>query len=234
MSATEDEDLLAAELALGLLDEPERSRAEARLGADRHFAALVEEWRVRLEPMLASSPEVPPERVWEAIRSRLPANDDALPAASQAALRRWRVTGIVASAIAASLALLLVTRDPLQPPPTVAPEAPPPMLVATLQSEETPALVTIAVDPGGRLVLTPVRLPTEDRVPELWVIPEDGTPRSLGVIQAGGPSSVPLPPAYRSFVRQGATFAISREPPGGSPTGAPTGPVVASGKITAV
>jgi anti-sigma-K factor RskA len=29
-----------------------------------------------------------------------------------------------------------------------------------------------------------------------------------------------------------ATLAVSVEPPGGSPTGLPTGPVIASGKLT--
>ena len=34
------------------------------------------------------------------------------------------------------------------------------------------------------------------------------------------------------LLQQGATIAISVEPPGGSPTGAPTGPVVASGSLS--
>ena len=41
-----------------------------------------------------------------------------------------------------------------------------------------------------------------------------------------------LADALASLLQQGATIAISVEPPGGSPTGAPTGPVVASGALT--
>jgi anti-sigma-K factor RskA len=233
----DDDDILAAELALGLLDEPERGSAEARAETDRVFAAAVEAWRVRLAPMLAASLETPPDYVWEAIRSRLAANDDAAPSPAEAALRRWRLFGIGASALAASLALVLVTREPVRAPlPAPAPQAqaPAPVLVATLQGEDGPAVVTISVDPGGRMLVTPVRLPTDGRVPELWVIPEDGKPRSLGVIQAGGPSALAVAPAHRPHVHQGATFAISQEPEGGSSTGAPTGPVVASGKISIV
>jgi anti-sigma-K factor RskA len=40
-----------------------------------------------------------------------------------------------------------------------------------------------------------------------------------------------LADALAQLLRQGATIAISVEPPGGSPTGAPTGPVVASGPL---
>ena len=235
MTASDDDDLLAGELALGLLDEPERSSAETRADADPDFAALVEAWRVRFAPLLTRSPEAPPEHVWENIRSQLAANDDAPLSAAEAALRRWRMFAAAASAVAASLALILVTRAPAPPPtPTPAPAAAAPMLVATLQGDGSPAIVTISVSGGGKLLVTPVRLPTEGRVPELWVIPEDGKPRSLGVIQATSPSAVPSAPAHRPHVQRGATFAISREPEGGSPTGAPTGPVIASGKINIV
>ena len=235
MTASDDDELLAGELVLGLLDELERSSAEARADADADFAALVEAWRTRLAPLLTSSPQKPPEHVWESIRSQLAANDDAPLSAAEAALRRWRMFAVTASAVAASLALILVTRAPAPPPEAApAPVAEAPMLVATLQGEESPAIVTISVSEAGQLLVTPVRLPTAGRVPELWVIPEDGKPRSLGVIQASAPSAVRVAPAHRPHVHRGATFAISQEPRGGSPTGAPTGPVVASGKINIV
>ena len=237
MTPYDDNDLLAGELVLGLLDGPERSSAEARAEADAGFADLVEAWKVHLAPLLTRSPEAPPEHVWESIRSQLAANDDAPLSAAEAALRRWRVFAMTASAVAASLALVLLTRAPA-PPPTPAPApavaAASPTLVATLQGDGSPAIVTISVSEAGQLLVTPVRLPTGGRVPELWVIPEDGKPRSLGVIQANSPSAVPVAPAHRPHVHRGATFAISQEPRGGSPTGAPTGPVVASGKINIV
>jgi anti-sigma-K factor RskA len=233
MTPSDDDDVLAAELVLGLLEGPERGGAEARAGADFAFAALVEDWRVRLAPLLTQSPQSPPDHVWDRIRSQLSANDDAPLSAAEAALRRWRVFAVAASAVAASLALVLATRPPVEAP-VAAPAAPAPTLVATLQGDDGPAIVTISVSEAGRLLVTPVRLPTDGRVPELWIIPEDGKPRSLGVIQAGAPSAVPVAPAHRLHVHHGATFAISQEPRGGSPTGAPTGPVVASGKINIV
>ena len=233
MTASDGDDLLAGELVLGLLDGFERSSAEARADAEPDFAILVEAWRTGLAPLLTRSPETPPEHVWESIRSQLAANDDAPPSAAEAALRRWRMFAVTASAVAASLALILVTRAPVEPP-MAAPAPAAPMLVATLQGDASPAIVTISVSGGGQLLVTPVRLPTDGRVPELWIIPDDGKPRSLGLIQASAPSAVRVAPAHRAHVHRGATFAISQEPRGGSPTGAPTGPVVASGKINIV
>jgi anti-sigma-K factor RskA len=66
---------------------------------------------------------------------------------------------------------------------------------------------------------------------ELWVVPGDGTPRSLGVMPAGKKMHMELAEQIAELLRQGSTIAISVEPPGGSPTGSPTGPVMWSGKL---
>jgi anti-sigma-K factor RskA len=234
MTPSDDDDVLAAELVLGLLEGTERSSAEARADADPDFAAMMEAWRVRFAPLLARSPEAAPDHVWESIRTQLATNDDAPLSAAEAALRRWRLFAMTASAVAASLALVLVTRAPAPQPQAAPAAAAAPTLVATLQGDGTPAIVTISVSEAGQLLVTPVQLPADGGVPELWVIPEDGKPRSLGIIQASAPSAVRVAPAHRPHVHRGATFAISKEPRGGSPTGAPTGPVVASGKINIV
>jgi anti-sigma-K factor RskA len=68
---------------------------------------------------------------------------------------------------------------------------------------------------------------------ELWVIPADGTPRSLGTLGTDKQSHKRLADTLATLLQQGATIAISVEPRGGSPTGSPTGPVVASGALTA-
>jgi anti-sigma-K factor RskA len=132
---------------------------------------------------------------------------------------------------------VLVTR----PAPAPTPEAPPaivspqPVLVASLSDEKTASAATISVEQaGGQLLVTPVRLPEDGRSPELWIIPGDGTPRSLGVIPAVAASRVAVPAQHRAHIHQGATFAITLEPAGGSPTGAPTGPITASGKMNRV
>jgi anti-sigma-K factor RskA len=51
----------------------------------------------------------------------------------------------------------------------------------------------------------------------------------LGVLPADGLAQIVIPPAFADQARRDA---VSLEPPGGSPTGQPTGPVIGSGKLT--
>jgi anti-sigma-K factor RskA len=67
---------------------------------------------------------------------------------------------------------------------------------------------------------------------ELWVIPVGGKPHSLGTMGSGRQMHMQLADALARLLQQGATIAISVEPRGGSRTGAPTGPVVASGSLS--
>ena len=70
------------------------------------------------------------------------------------------------------------------------------------------------------------------RVLELWLIVPGDKPRSLGLIEAGRPVHINLPADLIGRVAADVTLAVSLEPPGGSPTGQPTGPVIANGKLT--
>ena len=79
--------------------------------------------------------------------------------------------------------------------------------------------------------LTPVALQT-DRVLELWWAPEKGKPSSLGLIRADGVTVLPRGRLPGGLKGSGIDhMAVSVEPPGGSPTGQPTGPVVFYGKL---
>ena len=83
---------------------------------------------------------------------------------------------------------------------------------------------------GGRLSMPgPMPVPA-GKSAQLWAILDDGAPHPLGLFQQAGErveaearSATPMP--------AGTTFAISIEPLGGSPTGAPTGPVVGSATL---
>lgn len=70
------------------------------------------------------------------------------------------------------------------------------------------------------------------RVLELWIIAPGDRPRSLGLIEPGRPVHIHVPPTLMPHFSTAATLAVSLEPPGGSPTGLPTGPVIANGKLT--
>ncbi|HEY6830976.1 MAG TPA: anti-sigma factor, partial [Pseudolabrys sp.] len=90
------------------------------------------------------------------------------------------------------------------------------------------------VDPGrDTIAVMPAAFSADPtRVPELWLIPPDGRPRPVGLLRADQTVTLTLPPDLAALARDNAVLAVSLEPPGGSPTGAPTGPVIASGKLT--
>lgn len=225
---------LAAEYALGLLEGNELAGARAQLG-NAGFRADVAHWLGHFVPLLDEvAPVRPPARLWTAIEQRIS------PAAPRSAdvhqlhrrLNLWRGAAAVATALAASLALVVLTRPEPVAPPAVT-RAPAPM-VAMLGDEQAGGLMLAKWEPSnGRMT---VAAPTEisiaaGQVQELWVIQADGTPRSLGVLPSTSRNELQIAPSAAQQLQQGATLAVSVEPQGGSRTGLPTGPVIASGKL---
>lgn len=230
---------LAAEYALGVLTGDELRRARELARTDAGFRAEVARWSGRLAPMLDDVDSVaPPVAAWSAIERRL-----GEPASNVVHLRRrvgqWRGIAVAMSALAACLAIFIVVRPPPPAPaPTPRPaqqaQAPAPLL-AMLGEEGEGTKVVATWDPAQQrliLAVTGDMKPDPAHAHELWVIPADGKPRSLGTMGAGKQMHMELADAIARLLQQGATIAISVEPPGGSPTGAPTGPVVAAGALT--
>jgi anti-sigma-K factor RskA len=62
---------------------------------------------------------------------------------------------------------------------------------------------------------------------ELWAIPPGQAPQSVGLVSPEGLTALRRAQGLAG-VQQ---LAITLEPPGGSPTGAPTGPVIMSGDV---
>ena len=75
--------------------------------------------------------------------------------------------------------------------------------------------------------------PAPDRDFELWLIDGDAPPVSLGVLPFTAKPVIAVGESLRDKLPTGV-LAISDEPKGGSPTGLPTGPVLATGKVTAL
>jgi anti-sigma-K factor RskA len=238
------DEALALEWALGVLDEPARAAAEARRQAEPAFAALCAHWAASLAPLSDEVDPVKPSRgVWETIEAEIVrpsfnGTEEAPATRSRpsfwASLAVWRT----ATAAFAALALALLVARPtqtivVQQPPSAAAGS---LLATTLSGEAGDALATAQLDTDRRqIILSPVKAASAgDRVPELWLIPADGTPRSLGVISLGGAQRVTVPETVLQLVADGATLAVSLEPVGGSPTGLPTGPVVATGKLATI
>ena len=228
---------LAAEHALGVLSGPERAAAEARAARDPAFAALIDAWRERLAPLLAETPEAsPPPAAWRRIEQALPANDNA---AIRRRLRFWQGSAIGALGLAAAslaMAAMLATRPPLAPPLAT----PAPILNASLMSptDQAEPMFVAAYDPARRaLIVTSLMKPGADptHVHELWVIPADGKPHPLGMIEPGKSKAMPMPKAMAPMFAPGAAIAVSVEPPGGSPRrDAPSGPIAAMGHLAKI
>lgn len=227
-----DQDLLAAELALGVLEDEARAEALRLALANPVFAAAVDAWRGRLEPLGDDFAEAIPPDLWPAIEARLERRDDG--AVGQ--LRFWRWSAIGSSALAASLAALLVFA-PAPEPVTVVKEvvrAPDQMAVAQLGGEAGASLAA-NYDPGqGMLRIRALEMPASELAPELWVIPADGVPRSLGLVGAQGTTSVAIPTRLRALIVDGATLAVTMEPVAGAPHAAPSSAPVATGRISKI
>ena len=73
-SGLPEDELLAAEYALGVLDGIDRATAEQRIARDRSFARQVAAWEERLAPWAAEIPDMlPAPHVWDRIAAALPA-----------------------------------------------------------------------------------------------------------------------------------------------------------------
>lgn len=226
----EEWDALAADLALNLLEGAERDRALGLRQDDPAFAAAVTAWEERLAPLFDEiAPVDPPATIWLAIAERL-SQEKVVDLRMVRQLRMWRRAAIAASAIAAALAMVLV----LSPAdlPVVAPASSGPIMVAQLASTTGGPSMAASFDPASSVLriksagIAPGRL-----TPELWIIPADGRPRSLGLIAHLGTTGVVVPAALRPHMREGGTLAVTMEEAGTAPHAAPSAAPVAAGTL---
>ncbi|MFM0195107.1 anti-sigma factor [Paraburkholderia strydomiana] len=241
--AENESELRCAEYALGVLDADERRALEDAVATDPVLASTLARWQNRFAALAEDlRPVAVPERVWTRIQRDL----GFLPARSSASdtargqgwwnnLGLWRFVGIGASL--ATLALVAVNLVSLREAPRPANVAANPVqgyMVATIARPDGVAHWTATVDLLRReMVVVPAVKPTfaADRATELWLIPPGDKPISLGVFPADAPARMTLADAVVAQLSARAVLAVSLEPLGGSQTGQPTGPVVATGQV---
>lgn len=234
MNDADDIDGLAGEYVLGTLDAAERASVAARRQREPRLDAAIRAWERRLAPLNeAVTPIAPPGDLYEQIEARITAAPQS--AGENAAkvidltrkLNRWRAATVAASAIAASL-MLVVGIKGFEPKPESR------NLVAVLQKDASSPAFLVKVDVDNRVMtVQPVAAKSEaGKSFELWIINDQlGKPKSLGVIDEARTLAKPTLATYSPDVIEGSTYAVTLEPEGGSPTGDPTGPVVFSGKM---
>ncbi|QID19084.1 hypothetical protein G3580_16560 [Nitrogeniibacter mangrovi] len=215
-------DALCGEYLLGTLQGAARRRFERALAQEPLVASRLASWRNVVIPQPAEAERMQPDaRLWQRIARDLSLHRYRTPWYARVGLwRGWALAATTALVVWSGVAL--VSFEPAMAP------------LATLASTTGQARLSVAMSSDRRwLQLTSTR--TVQAGPgqsfELWLLPADGSaPRSMAVLgELGGRVAVPAP--LRDRLGAGVKLAVSVEPPGGSPTGAPTGPVILVGAV---
>lgn len=231
MNDRDDLDTLAAEFVLGTLDARERESVAARRQREPELDALIADWEQRLAPL---NDEVQPVQPGPELLTRIEQRIDALPqtpakhddpaaiVSLNRRVRRWQWSTAVASMAAVILMAVLV----LQP----ARQQPPQSFVAVFQQNDQQPAFMLSVDLNDRaLSIRPITAePVQGKSYQLWIKadPLGPTPRSVGVLGDNMTLDAAALRDYDPELLRQATFGISVEPEGGSPTGQPTGPAI--------
>lgn len=212
-----EDEALAAEYVLRLLDANAERAFEARLRDEPDLRAQVRFWESEFAVLAADLPEEAPS---SSVKTKLVAE---LNGERSGRGWIWSWFAFPALAVLALVAFLVVT--PMLRGPVFDPT-----LHATLISEDGAVHIEAGYAPDGNLfkVIPERGAPAVGRDFELWVIGLNAAaPVSLGVIPADQESLFEITPEIAALI-DGGTLAVSDEPEGGSPTGAPTGAILAT------
>ena len=212
---------LAAEYVVGTLRGRARQRFEAIARDNREAREIIETWQAQLTPLAERvAPVEPPARVWSAIESRLGSRG----APKESGLGFWRSLAMLASGLAAVLAVAFLWFSPARDTD--------PEFVAVLTAADAVPRMVVSMHGSQELRVRVVKswTGTDGKSLELWAVPKNGAPRSLGLVQNERDTRIRLAASDARLLNANA-FAVSLEPRGGSTTGAPTGPVLCSGAI---
>lgn len=230
-----NDDDLAAEYVLGVLDSSARAQISARIDRDLNFARLVSAWEERLSGLNGAYEEVSaPAHIKVAIDEKLFAapfaqqsyTEASTQASTRASHEGWTLNALLAryrlpvlAAVILAIFLVPVINEQLLSP------APQVLYTANIQNlEDYEATFSAQITDQGLTVTQVDGSKPDDKDYELWLVRADGKVLTLGVL------SQPLNPAGLEIAAD-SKLAISVEPIGGSPTGVATGPVIALGAL---
>lgn len=239
-------DRLAAEHALGTLRGGSRRRLETLAQRDIGIRLVLDTWRMRIEAIAELEPgQTPPESVWLTIEAKLGLKLHRARAAQRPtqapsprvrierwfdSLNFWRGWSVAATAVAI-LALAVALRPLLPASTSNTAENARIGYVAVLHDASSHSTMLVTWDDAHgtmtlrKLASYPLR---GDQTLQLWGLPSQGHPVSLGVVKTATAYSVQLQDRPQNY----PVLAVSVEPSGGSPNpNGPTGPVIYSGKL---
>ncbi|MGR6467266.1 anti-sigma factor [Rhizobium sp. PAMB 3182] len=218
---------IADEYVLGLLETAEAAEVEAEMEHDADLRNAVAASRERFLPLDTSIEPAPvDEALWQRISAALPeqsrvAARPSPPPANDNRLKVWRATAI--AAIAATVLLVGGLTASLMR--TVEP------VVIAVLLDETGQVQAVVEDFGNEnaaiQLLADISVPA-DRTMQVWTLPsKEMGPVSLGLIEGTRSTRLDGPALPRPKDNQ--LYEITLEQRGGSPTGRPTGPILAKG-----
>lgn len=199
------------------------------------------------------TPDVVDEKASADSVDALGATNDANVLVFARQVRRWRNIATGMTAMAAALVTMIAVQAyrpdllpqglrpkatqqvaQVAPPATPAAAAAQAQYVALLQTDANSPAFILTVDAATKNFT--VRRVGAEQQPgkdyELWIVSDKlQAPRSLGVIGSSDFTTAAALAAYDPAMVSQATYAVTVEPVGGSPTGKATGPIVFTGKL---
>jgi anti-sigma-K factor RskA len=226
-------DRLAAEYVLGTLVGRARARFQSLMRYDPGLRQTVAEWEERLTPLARAGKEIaPPDRVWRAIDRRVRRVERR--AGWWESLAFWRTFAVASAAFVVALGVAIGMMPRPEPPLST---------VAVMSDNDGKAAMVVAWPPMKAMRDPHIRVKIVQDHPtmapstswELWLLPgEKAPPVSLGQVGLDRLQVVKLPHAVTAKMPGAWGMALSIEPAGGSPTGAPTGPIIFKGECVRI
>lgn len=213
-------EVLAAEYVLGTLTEPARKRFERYCETDHDLRARVSFWEDSLvDAALTRAPlEEPSGTLLNRIETSLGWTTDSATKESEKSSGGWRSwLLLLGSGVAAACLALFVA-------PVIWWQAEHQAVISTEQAQSLWEVELSVSQSKVRVASLGYPPPVGRSDYELWWLPKEGDPVSLGVLPRLVGDSVEY--QLDELPKLGKGFAVSVEPRGGSTTGAPTGPVV--------
>ena len=213
---------LAGEYALGLLSGAEKAAFEVEINKSAALRAEVALWQEHFAALGMDVDEVtPPKSVLSNLKREL-WGENRLPWRRRIRIWEYALGGVAAALVAYAVYNVNDFNG-----------GDVPVLRASIVSEQSGLQVAFAMNLGADLLRIEQAgpAPATGRSYELWAIAEGAAPVSLGVLPSERVTALQLSAAQAQLIQAGVTLALSDEPAGGSPTGAPTGAVLGAGAI---
>lgn len=211
---------LAAEYVIGTMRGLARKRFQGLMVQYPQIRETTHQWEEHINNLGSQlAPVAPDPSVWEKIVQRLDNENSGNQSTNIVQLKTrkpnlWKGWSLLATAAALVLAVLLV-----QPQVDVPLESD---QFTVVQDKDSKSLWLIEIFPETiEVAATKNLLQRANNDYQLWMVPKDGSaPISLGILPQSGEVSLPKVSQFDQL--EIAALAVSLEPLGGSPTGAPS------------